>query len=215
MKLGHAPVSAIALCIAVGAVAATPTDEDRSIERIRAERAAADAAYVQQVQECRQRFVVTSCIDDARSQRHAAHTRLDRDQQALDEARRQQRAAQRLQAIEAKTSGAEAQRRAQAALERSASRPSSDEARPLPVPASAAPPRSPKPAPDSARRAEQEARARAAYELKQFQAEAHRLDVARRNQERARKANPGVPLPVPAASAVAAEQPGSAASAAR
>lgn len=206
-----APLSrATSLCAVVGLAfgfAATvharlPDDEAAQTARIRAERTAADRAYDSRVRECASEFAVTACIDAARKQRHAAHLRLDQEQRVLDDARRQQRAAARQQEIDAKTAGEEAARRDAAARARSEARAAaaSEPARAAPQPASAAS-RPSKPAIDPAERAAQEARARRAYELKQLQAEAHRREAEERNAARARKANPGAPLPVPPASA--------------
>jgi colicin import membrane protein len=199
---------ALALCAAFAGQAQQPAsvpqdDEARTVERIRAERAAAGAAYERRVTDCAGSFAVSSCVADARAERHAIDTRLDREQQAIDDARRRRRAAERERAIADKLEGEEAAKREAAALARSQARAAASEraVKPLPVPASAAAARPGKPQPDAAQRAEQEARARRSYELKQLQAEAHRLEVQRRNAEHARKANPGAPLPVPAASA--------------
>ena len=187
------------------ALAQTPADEEAQLERIRVERAAADAAYQRKALECAQRFIVSSCVDDARAERHAQHARLDREQQVIDEARRQRRAATRQQAIESKSAGEAAREREAAASARSLARPATSQpgGRSASAPTSAAA-RSAKPAPSAAERSAQEARARRAYELKQLQAEAHRREVEERNAERARKTNPGKPLPVPGASAPAA-----------
>ena len=200
----------LAGALALGAAGTVPAqdqaaDEARTTERIRAERAAADATYERKARECAQHFVVTSCVEAARAERHATQIRLDREQQALDEARRQRRAEEREKAIASKTAGDEAQAREAAARARSEARPAaSAPVRAAPLPASGAASRTAKPVPDAAQRAEQEARARRAYELKQLQAEAHRREVEQRNAERARKTNPGAPLPVPAASAASA-----------
>ena len=214
-RLSAAGLVGLILMWAGTAFAQARADDAAERERISAERAAAEAAYGTQVQVCSSRFVVTSCVDAARAERHAALTALDKRQEVLDDAQRKQRAADRLQAIDSKVSGEEARRREEAARERSANRRDGAEPRPLGPPGSAAPPRAPKDPGDPAQRAEAEQRARRAYELKQLQAEAHRMDVLRRNQERARKANPGAPLPVPAASDVAAGLSAPAASAAR
>ncbi len=204
---GRALLIAIAFLLGAAARAETPSGDATEGERIRAERAAAEADYVQQVHRCSQKFVVTPCIDAARAQRHAALTRLDRQQQALDEARRKQRAGERQQAIDSKVGGEEAQRREEVARERSAKQRSTEDPKPATVPGSAAAPRAGRAASSGVERAEQEERARRAYELKQSQAEAHRQEVARRNEERARKAKPGAPLPTPPASAASAVLP--------
>lgn len=172
---------------------------------IRSERTAAETLYQQDLQACSTRFVVTACVDEARVRRHAKLSELDRQQEVLDEAERTERAAERRRSIEQKASGEEARQREEAA--RAAARPAADAPRAAASAASAAnasSARAPRPPVDPAVRAEQETRARHAYELKQLQAEAHRQEVERRNQERARKANPGAPLPVPPASAVLA-----------
>ena len=192
----------LALVSGAAAHAQLPADDARERERVRAERAAAEAAYVQQVQVCSRQFVVTACVDAARAKRHQVLTGLDRQQAALDEARRKERAAQRLEMIESKVSGEEARRREDAARQRSANRGDAGQPRPAPAPASAPPQHAQHAASPGAQRAEQEARARRAYELKQLQAEAHRQEVERRNEQRSRKAKPAAPLPLPAASAV-------------
>lgn len=191
----------LAFGLAAMAYAQTPADGAAQIARIRAERTAADAAYDARVRECAGVFAATACIDAARAQRHAAHLRLDQEQRVLDDAQRQRRAAARQQEIEAKISGEEAARREAAARARSEARAAaaSEPAKVAPQPASAAS-RPAKPEVDPAERAAQEARARRAYELKQLQAEAHRREAEERNAARARKANPGAPLPVPPAS---------------
>lgn len=194
----HVLACALVVAAAGSARAEDPTaDEIRTAQRIRAERAAADATYERTVKECAQNFVVSSCVESARAERHAAHLRLDREQQALDEAKRLRRAEERRKAIEAKTTGEEAQAREAAARARSQARSASEPARAAPLPASGPASHAARPVPDAAQRAEQEARARRAYELKQLQAEAHRREVEQRNAERARKTSPGAPLPVP------------------
>lgn len=197
----------IALLLGVAARAEPASGDAMERDRIRFERAAAEASYQQQVQLCSKEFVTTACVDAARAQRHAALMRLDKQQQVLDDARRKQRASERLQAIDSKVGGDEARRREAAAQERSANRRGSEDPVPAVAAASAAPPHNARVASSGAERAALEARARRAYELKQLQAEAHRQEVARRNEEQARKAKPAVSLPVPPASAASAVVP--------
>ncbi len=201
---GRARLTVLALLIGAAARAQPPASDAMERERIRAERAAAEATYVQQVQLCGQKFVVTSCVEAARAQRHAELTRLDRERQALDDAQRAQRASERLQSIESKGSGEEARLREEAARERSAKRRDIEGPKSAAASASAVPPRTGRAASSAADRAEAQARARRAYELKQSQAEAHRQEVARRNEQRARKGNPAAPLPTPSASSASA-----------
>jgi len=205
LRAGRAGLISIVLLLGAAVWAGTPDTTER--ERIRAERAAAQATYSQQVQRCSKEFLVTACVDAARAQRHAHMMRLDKQQQALDEALRAQRASERLQAIDSKLDGEEARRREEAARERSAARRSAEDPKPTAAPASATAPRSARAASSTAERTAQEARARRAYELKQLQAEAHRQEVARRNEEHARRTSAGAPLPGPAASAASAAVP--------
>lgn len=204
--LHAAALGALALCLALGARAqasapngSPAADEARAAERIRVERAAAQADYERKVQACAGKFAVTSCVDAARAERHATLARLDREQLAIDEARRQRRAAERRGAIEDKLSGEEAARREAAARARSDSAAAAGSVAPkaAQVPASGARVRQPKPEPDASQRAAEEVRARNAYQLKLLQAEAHRREVEERNADRARKASPGASLPLP------------------
>ena len=131
---GRARLTVLALLLGAVARAQAPAGDAMERDRIRAERAAAEALYAQQVQLCSQKFVVTSCVDAARAQRHAELTRLDREQQLLDEAQRAQRAGERLQAIESKRSGEEARLREEAARERSAKRRDTRDPKPAAAP---------------------------------------------------------------------------------
>jgi len=193
----RAAVVGMAMALGGPACAQAPVDDGKDRERIQAERAAVEAGYVQQVQLCAKKFIVTSCVDEARAKRHAALARLDQQQAALDQAQRARRAAERLQEIDSKNSAEEALRRDQAARERSTHRRDVEEPKPPTTPSSAAPAHAARAASSDAERADEEARARRAYDLKQLQAEAHRQEVERRNAERARKAKQGAALPTP------------------
>jgi hypothetical protein len=203
----HLGLVGLALLLAVPARAGAPSDDANDRERIRSERAAAEAEYSTQMKKCNQQFVVTSCVNEARAKRHALISRLDEQQHALDQAERARRASERTQSIDSKVGGDEASRREEAARERATNRPAGKEPKPVPAPAGAAP-RAPRAASSPAQRAEQEENARLTYEKKQRDAEAHRQEVERRNQEHARKTRPAAPLPMPAAAqAASAAQP--------
>lgn len=170
---------------------------------IRAERDAAEALYRQRVQECSTRFVVSSCVEGARKERHDALKRLDSRQTALDDAEREGRAAERREAIAKKESDEAArEREAQARERRAQEQPSAAGKRSTPPTVRETPTRHGKEPPSAQERAAQEARARNAFALKQLQAEARRQEAARRNAEHARKTKPAAPLPVPDDSAV-------------
>ena len=185
-------------------------------QRIDVERRDADAAFNRREMECRARFAVTVCIDDARKNYHQRLERLRLQQSALDEAQRKQRAAQRLQGIREKGSAGESSQRNEAMPERS--RPEARPALPaqrdssapsgVPTPA-AAPPLEPekksKRSTDT-NRSVVEAQRRAEYQARLDAAQAHRDSVALRNaQRRASGRAPAAGLPVP--SAASASQP--------
>ncbi len=179
--------------------AQVPVDEAQQRAAIRAERDAAEALFREREVACSTKFIVSSCVEEARQQHHDTVKQLDLRQAALDDARREARTAQRRAEIASKESAAEARDRAAQASERSSE--AKRDAVVNPPPASSAPAatrvRQGKAQPSPAERAAEEARARHAYTLKQLQAEARRQEAARRNAEHASKTKPAAPLPVP------------------
>jgi hypothetical protein len=166
-------------------------------ERIKSERAAAEARYKQAEAECKQRFVVSSCMADAQAQRREAMTDLRLREITLDEAKRKAEADASAKRIEAK--------RAEAA------------SRLPPVPRAASAPPAAASSPPSRELIERvrprsstaddptEAAARAAAQQRRAsEAAAHRKDVEERNAERAARGKKSTPLPVPSAASVAA-----------
>lgn len=85
---------------------AGPFDADRA--RIARERAQADAALAQAEAQCMQRFVVNSCLNEARQTHRAAVEPLRQESMLLDERERKQRAADRLDQVRAKSLAAQA-----------------------------------------------------------------------------------------------------------
>ena len=59
------------------------------------ERAAANAQFAERERACQRRFVVTACVDAARTDQRELLTRLRDAEVKLDEAQRRQRAAER------------------------------------------------------------------------------------------------------------------------
>lgn len=188
-------------------------------QRIDVERRDADAAFNRRELECRARFAVTVCIDEARENHHQSLERLRLQQSALDEAQRKQRAAQRLQGIREKGSAGESSQRNEAMPERN--RPEAQPALPalpgqrdssapsgVPEPATVpllAPEKKSKRSTDT-NRSVVEAQRRAEYQARLDAAQAHRDSVALRNaQRRASGRAPAAGLPVP--SAASASQP--------
>lgn len=81
------------LATAMASAAAAPPDER---ERLAGERRAVDARHAEVVAACQLRFLVSDCVALARSQQRLALDGLRRQQLLLDDARRRERAAERL-----------------------------------------------------------------------------------------------------------------------
>jgi len=219
MKAASSLVVAVfsALTFAVPAAHALDAASERiERDRIKAEREQAEAAFMTREHECRQRFVVTPCLDGARRDRRQTLERLRQQQEVLDEAQRKQRAAQRIDDIRTKVSGDDAkQREAIARQRRKEAQQAEFNARLAEQAASAASAPPAQEAPASAAVASQALPARdvpssdrtknvADYERRQQEAQAHKQAVERRNAERARSTKTpvkGLPIPTPAGSA--------------
>jgi colicin import membrane protein len=209
------------LCLVVGAgwlaaatSASAQTDNASAAEqhrRIAADRAAAEARYAERQRACSTRFVVTSCVEDAKRERRDTVLRLKQEQNQLDDALRRRRAKERSAEIRNRAD-ADAQRRQQAEL-RPAREPrvpkppvphspkASDRAHPRPSDspgrASMSGPAGRTASRDGRVSAEQEARSRATFDAAQRAAQVHRESVERRNLRRAAKRPPAAPLPTP------------------
>lgn len=98
------PVAGLLLAaVAMLATSAPAGDGDAAEQaRLAEERSGAEARFVARDAECRQRFVVSECVADARRERRIALDALRVRQQDLDDGRRQQRAAERRAALAAK-----------------------------------------------------------------------------------------------------------------
>lgn len=192
-----AVMAVLTACVPM-AFAQVPADAAQQRADIRAGRDAAEALYRQQVEECRTRFIVSSCVETARKQRHDTLKRLSSQQTALDDAEREERATERREAILKKEADEEAREREAQARQRAAEskRIAADKRANAPA-ARETPTREGKELPSPEERAAQEASARAAYALKQLQAEARRQEAAHRNAEHAKKTKRAAPLPVP------------------
>lgn len=86
----------------LASTAAAAQDGAGERTRIDAERRQVEARYATEESACRQRFFVTSCIDDAKLRRREALDLLRQQELALDEAERRRRAEERLRAVEAR-----------------------------------------------------------------------------------------------------------------
>ena len=197
--------------LSIPVVAAAQSDSaDR--DRIARDRAGVEQAYLTQERECENRFAVTSCVEEARRVRRNALSELRRQATVLDEVQRKQRAEQRRKSIRDNLARDEAEQRALA--ERGVREPRivpMERAAPAPRPGAGAqqltPPKRPEPrasapsvgASGPTSRA-LEIQNRDKYESRQRDAQAHRQDVIRRNEEKAARREPAAPLPLPAAS---------------
>jgi colicin import membrane protein len=217
------PVVHAGLLLALASLATTTratAADDAERASIAAERAAIDARYAARERECLQRFVVTSCVDDAKRERRIGLDALKARQLALDEARRRARTAERSAEIAAKA--ADDAKRERTARPAAASAPASR----LDVPHAVAPNDAAsagkrptgsrghgRPAGAAAAKASQgesaearqanEARNRAAFESRQREAAAHRDEVLDNTTRRMTEKPPAHSLPVPSPTSAA------------
>ncbi|MEO8525058.1 MAG: hypothetical protein ABI460_10085 [Caldimonas sp.] len=200
--------------------AGTPLISER--QRIASERAAALARYASRERECKTRFIVTSCIDDAKSERREALDKLRARQLGADEVRRRERAAERQSELaekaaeDARLESARAARGAAAAASGVASqgsrmripsprRPAAPEravrGASAPAPRLHAPEKalgvSPVPRESAAVRHEREERSRAAFQARQDKAAEHREDSTTATVRRMASKSPAAALPAP------------------
>jgi colicin import membrane protein len=205
-----------ALSFAAGAPAQTVDADKAGIE---SERAAAEARYAGRERECRERFVVTSCIENAQRERRTTLNALRARQQKIDEARRRARAAERRAEIAARAAELTKRDEAVAREPRTPDAPREPrEPRPQrqpPTRGEAKPPRDAGRAPrigpieNPADRRAAEARSRARFESRQREAAEHRSSSLERTIKRMEEKPAAAPLPVPSASAIRAMRPAS------
>ncbi len=212
-------VAVFAMLAAPSAWPADTTSEVVERQRIAVERGEADTEFERRNQACQLRFAVTSCSDTARKDYRDTMERLRLQQAMLDESRRRQQAASRIDGIRAKVSAEEAIRRDGVAQERrtlaprpapasaavaaaasAASSASSANAGAAPARAAALSSKTRTARPPVPDRSSTEAKRLAEHEDRQAAAQAHRDAVVRRNAERASSGKkPAASLPVPGA----------------
>jgi hypothetical protein len=211
-RLSNVAIAALllagALAVALPARAAGADDAER--HRIAEERAAIEARYAARQRECQDRFVVTSCVDDAKAERRHGLDELRARQLKLDEEQRRGRTAERSAELAAKAAD-DARREKSAPAPReprpleprhetparpAASTPAGRHDRPV---ASHGLAKKPGPSESAEQRRENEERHRASFEMRQQQAIEHRQEVLDKAAEREKKGKPpAAPLPVPA-----------------
>jgi len=143
-----------ALCVALvwaaglAGAAGPPLDAAGERQRIAAERAAVESAHTRAEARCRERFAVTTCIEQARQLRRDALGGLREQELLLADDERKRRAAERMLAID--RNRIEAESRPPAAAPATRARPRSVDPAASAVPALAAPATAPAPAPEPA-----------------------------------------------------------------
>jgi len=215
MKIVPSHVCALAaLAIAASASVSVLAADGGERARIASERAEVEKRYADRERECRGRFVVTSCVDDAKRDRRKSLDALRARELKLDEETRRARTEARRAELAAKA--AEDARRDQA---RAASAParsgkpfethppasgaarSEHEARDRPLTAADRLGIHPTVRGSEAERREREAASRASFEARQREAAEHRREVEERNVKRLQEHPASPSLPTPAASA--------------
>ena len=200
-------VAAMLLAAAAAALAIPAQGaDDNAAERARLaeERSAAEARFVDRDAECRQRFVVSACVAEARRARRTALDSISARQRVLDDARRQHRAVERRTALAAKAAddaGRERERGKKAASAPAAaaiagSAASSPRVRPA-ARSGEAKGSAPKASPATRRQLED--RNRAAFATRQKDAARHREEAVDAAILRMEKHPPAKSLPVPSA----------------
>jgi colicin import membrane protein len=185
-------LAAAALLIAALAQAQAPASapdkpsSQAERERIAKQRQVAEAQYAQREAECKRRFVVTSCIDQARADRRQSLDNLHQQEIALDEVERQQRSAEHRRRREAK---AWEEINKPAPEPRLPREPKAREPKPLLPPSGGAS----RPAPVDRSADEQQARER--FEARQREAQAHKAEIEERNRKKAAARKPALPMP--------------------
>lgn len=166
-------------------------DDEAQRQELRRQRDAIEAQHVQREEACRRQFVVTPCLETVRVDKQAALEGVRKQELALDDAVRQQRARAQAQRV------AEKAQAAQARGERPGPSPRAPKL-PRVEPPRAAKASSPKASAPDRRAAEK--REREAFDARQREMQAHREAVAKRNAERAGRKT-AKPLPLPASAA--------------
>ena len=219
---------------ALGAVATSAASASATFaterQRIASERAAAEARFAARERECKTRFVVTACVDEAKGERRDALDKLRARQLGADEVRRRERAAQRQSELaekaaeDARVEKERAARVAAAGASGAASQPARIR---VSSPRRGAPPEraasaasasssrangpdkvfgfSPRAPETAASQQAREARSRAAFEKRQRRAAGHREQSTTATLQRMASKSPAAPLP--SASAASTTKP--------
>jgi septal ring factor EnvC (AmiA/AmiB activator) len=216
--MNHCPIrirALAALVLATGALGPAHAVDSDERARIASERAEVEKRYADRERACGERFIVTSCVDDAKRDRRESLDALRARELKLDEDIRRARTDARRAELAAKAAddARRDQERARAAsVPARTGKPFESPRGPSETPSAQGPHDRPLGASDKlgihptergseAERSEREAASRASYEARQRQAAEHRREVEERNAKRLSEHPPATPLPTPAASA--------------
>ncbi len=185
----------VATCLAAATPLSGAADSAAERKRLAAERASIEARFRGDEAACRERFVVTPCVEEAKASRRLALAKVRDQELVLDDADRKLRAQNRRRDIADKRahSAAQAASAASAAKPASAS-PSARQALAAPAPASAEAPAS-RPALDGAAAASRRADKAA---QRQEQARLRQQRIEQREREHQKKGRKAAPLPASA-----------------
>lgn len=186
MPGGRALLSALIAALVLPVPARADEDERA---RIAAERQRIDERHAADTQDCRARFAVNACLEEAQARRRAALEPLRRRELDLDDAARRRRAAEREQAVE--------RTRQETLVRPPAPEAAAPPVRPPPPAASAVVAPRPAARPDGDAASAAARRAEAARE-RRAAAAAEREKIRRREAERQARQKPSDPLPTPA-----------------
>ena len=188
----------VGLLLAAGVHATESPEAQAERHQIKTERAAANAGLNKAEAECRQRFVVSSCVNEAQAQHREAMSALRMRELTLDEAKRKAEVEANERRIEAKRAEA-ANRPSPAPRVASAPKPSA-------AASTASGPVASEPVRKRSKTGDEAAAAAArvaAQQRRVAEAAAHRQEVEQRNAERLARGKKSTPLPVPSAASVA------------
>lgn len=199
----HRHLAVVLLLAACGAAQAAGTPDDaeaRQREQIQQGRSAAEKTFLAEQEVCYRKFAVNDCLSDAKKSRRRTLGELQRQELALNEAKRQREGAARLEEIERRQSPEKLQQRqdkirqSEDATQRRQER-AADKATPAARAASAAGRKEPAKGSQRVRTAADQQEAQEAYQRKLDDAKKRRESLDRRKADR--KKPPASSLPAP------------------
>ncbi|MEO8154173.1 MAG: hypothetical protein ABI605_13970 [Rhizobacter sp.] len=162
------------------------SDEAHQRSELKRQREAIEAKHAEREEACRKQFVVTACLEEARTDKQEALQAVRTQELMLDDAQRRERAQAQAQRVAEKAKAAEEREKPVLRKEPKTLRVPSPKVAKAPSPKASAPDRG-----------QAEKQKREEFEARKREIQAHREAVEKRNAERAAR-KPPKPLPVPA-----------------